>query len=312
MDKLDQKLIIELQKYSRQSNRQLAAFLNVDEATIKRRIENLESSGDVIFTALVDLKDFGYPIHCFFSLQVNHNKWSEIGEKLCKLPFLHFISFCVGFADISIRGDFTSIEHLKNFIESDLGAMDGIERIETAIEYEEMKRTYYLIEDPRLLSPDQDRQIYQSGKKISISDMDRKLITCLQKNSRATLKELAEFIGVSQTTIHRRIKELSMSNVIHLTAISGMNSYNSSMKCHINIQTDPSEIRSIANSLCRYPEIIYIGLVSSPSQILIGVHTPSVLTFSDFMINELSKIKGILKLESLVHINVLKRTFTWI
>jgi len=305
MDELDQKLVVELQKNSRQSNRHLSEILEVDEATVKRRIENLVSSGDLIFTALTDLKALGYPIHCFCYLHVNHMKWKEIGNALCQIPYIHFACFCIGFANFFIRGDFSSIEHLKNFIENDLGKIAGIESVDTAIEYEELKRTYYRIEDPYLHI---ETPHFLGG--IIINEIDRKLISCLQINSRASLKELAHFVGVSSVTVHRRIKELTNSGLLQPTVIPGNIAYDSSMRCNISIQTEPSEVRPIAESLCTYPETVYVGLLSSPNQVFVGVHTPSIQDFSNFMVDKISKTKGILKIEFLVHLNLLKRTFT--
>ena len=48
MDQIDYNLIVELQKDSRRSNRQLARLLGISEATVRRRIKDLAPGGGYV------------------------------------------------------------------------------------------------------------------------------------------------------------------------------------------------------------------------------------------------------------------------
>ena len=129
MDILDRRIIALLQKDPRQSNRRLAQYLNIDEHTIKKRIENLVSSGTVILTVLPNLKQLGYSFRVFMLLDVDHSKFEEVGKQLCQMPEIGFVGYCIGFTKFYVRGDFTSTHSLSQFSREKLGGVQGIKCI---------------------------------------------------------------------------------------------------------------------------------------------------------------------------------------
>jgi Lrp/AsnC family transcriptional regulator, regulator for asnA, asnC and gidA len=142
MSDLDHRIIIELQDDPRQSNKRLAMTLGIAEATVRRRIENMISSGNLMLTALPNLKMFGFPTHVYIVLRSERSKFNDVGEQICQIPNLRFVSHCIGGADFFIRGDFPSVDALSDFVVNDLGMIKGILKIETMLEYKQFKRTH--------------------------------------------------------------------------------------------------------------------------------------------------------------------------
>jgi Lrp/AsnC family transcriptional regulator for asnA, asnC and gidA len=306
MDDLDRRLVIELEKNPRQSNRTLAKNLGVSEATIRKKIDNLTSSGTIMLTAIPDLKRLGFPVRAFILLRVDHAKLNEICEKIRESTKFWYVCCCVGYADIFTRGEFSSLAEIADFIKHDLSKIHGIQHIETLVEYEEIKRTYSRIgccESPKkrnAQSPD-----------YKISKIDYLLIKHLQKDARASQKQLASSIGVSETTINRRIKELVDSNLIDLTAIPNPHIIGFSIR-YILLQTRPDMTGEAISRLEKFPQVDYIGLVSGPAQILMGLHDTSAEYISYFITNELIKIDGIIRVDILNFLQAIKLNYMWI
>ncbi|MFC1917225.1 Lrp/AsnC family transcriptional regulator [Chloroflexota bacterium] len=307
MDELYLRLIAELQIDPRKSNTWLAKSLGIAEATVRRRIEHLVSSGTLILTALPDLKKVGYPTHVLIGLQVEHSRLNEIAEQLCYLPSLRLVSTCTGFTDIFLRGDFTSTEALADFITGYLGNIPGVRHIDTMLEYKEIKRTHGRIENSQIA-----RMTASQTGDITISETDRRLINQLQKNARAPFKELAYYVGLSESTIYRRIKELVGSGAIELTAIPNGAKIGYPVRGHVEIEAEPPEISHVAEFIAQYPQVSYVGLFSGPVPILIGTHSSSPEELDDFTRYELKKIEGITRVTTLITLKVLKHAFTWL
>jgi len=307
MDELDRKLIEALQNNSRQSYTQLAKAVGVVKSTARRRLEKLISSGDIIPTALPNLEKFGYSIHTLIGLQVDRQKITEIAEQLCHCSSIRMLNTCTGFSDIFFRADFKSKEDLTDFISDYLGKLNGIAKINTMLEYKEIKRTHNRIE-----FSSRNRMKTLRKDDFIITDADRQLIVKLQKNSRIPLKELAKDMQMSESTIHRRIKVLVNSGAIELTAVPNFTKIGYTVTCIIGIEVELSKIHDVAESLSRYSNVNYVGLYSGPMPIIVGADAFSDTMISNFVSNELLKIAGITRVSTLVSLNVLKRTFTWL
>ena len=300
---LDRKILEELRKDSCQSIKTLAKSLGATENTVRRRIDLMESSGDLLFTVLPNLKKLGFPIRAYILLHVNHLHLNDISNQLCKMPCLRFVSHCIGFADLYARGDFTSLESMSDFIHDELGTISGISKIDTKLVCKELKREYrYITASPKEFQ----------GVNIGIDKIDYDIISSLQKNARATLKELSDKIGVSDATIHRHIRNLVNSGTIEFRAIPSGPAIEFVAESFIGIQTELPQTTKVANILTQYPQVRYVGYTTGPIQILSGVHAPSTENLSEFVTKELIRIKGITGIETLTYMKVLKQTFTWI
>jgi len=310
MDVLDSKIVAELQKELRQSNRQLAESLNVDEHTIKKRIENLVSSGAVVFAALPNLKRLGYGTRVFFILEVLPQKFEQIGKQLCDIPQLGFVSYCAGFTKFYVRGDFTTIGTIAKFIKDDIGKIQGINTIELIIELEQLKSMSTEL-TRKAHSQSFGTTEYQTGD-IDIGQIDRHLIYELQKNARASLKELAYAVGVSPMTIRRHIKYLIKNQTIDFTAIPNTGTLGYPVLSFARIKTEPTRTGYVAESCVQYPQVHYVGITAGPTQVLITLHGNSHNEISEFLSRELSKTDGIIAVDSFVFLEVMKQTFTWI
>jgi DNA-binding Lrp family transcriptional regulator len=306
MSSLDHRIIIELQNDPRQSNKRLANSLGIAEATVRRRIDNLISSENLILTALPNLKMFGFPTHVFIILRSERSKFDEVSAQLFRIPNLRFISHCVGGADFFIRGDFPSVDALSDFIVNELGKIPGISKIETMLEYKQFKRTH------DRLGISQLTKTSAPHTNIVITESDHQLIRQLQKNARATLKEIATHVGVSEATIHRRIKELVKSGAIEFTAIPDETRDTHILHTIISLRIELALIPQVAEAITQYAQVNYIGLVSGPNQLLVGMHAESTEDLLTFVTQEISKINGIISLESLTLLKVIKQKYTWL
>ena len=307
LDELDNKLLLELQRDPRKSNARLAKSLGIAEPTVSRRIEHLVSSGGIIFTALPDMKWFGFQTSAYIGLKINEPaKIPQITEQLCQSPDLRAVSSCEGYADLFVAGDFKSDEALADFITEYLGKIDGISHIDAMVELKHVKQRTF----GRIDSRDMKRNITRR-EDVVVDDIDRRLILELQKDCRAPLKKLARAVDMSEPTVHRRIKHLIASGVIELTATAYSKSTNS-IRGFLAIEADMSKLLRVAKSIGRYPEVEFVGIFSGPSQILVGIRASSREQLSDFTTQVLAKTRGVVRISWMIYMKLLKQNFSWL
>ena len=307
MDILETKLISELQINPRKSNRSLAELLDVDEMTIKRRIDKLVSSGTIILTVLPKLDKLGYPFCSLMLIDVEHTKIMEIGKQLCQLPYVGFVGQSLEYPQFFIRCDFSSIKSMIEFSEEYLSNIEGITNIESMFEYQRIKGVFLHECNAQIT-----RTIATRTEVISMNQKDHDLIIALQNNARISFTELALLTGMSETTVTRRIKSLMQSGIIEFTAIPSAVALGLPVTCKIRVQTRSSKAINVAEAIAQYPQIYYVGLISGPAPIIFTLNSPSMEAASDFVNFELAKIKEIKDVYSFSHLNVLAQTFAWL
>jgi Lrp/AsnC family transcriptional regulator, regulator for asnA, asnC and gidA len=266
MDELDHKIVKELQINPRISYANLATSLGTSEATISRRIEHLISSGTVVFTALPDMKRFGYPIRVYIGLRVERPSiLTEITKQICQFNQVRFICSCEGFEDIFIRGEFKSNEDLNDFIINHLCKIDGISNIDTMIELQQIKSsTFGRTEIQKVNNINTPPTIHD------IDEIDRRLVIELQKNCRTPANKLALIINMDESTVHRRINKLISSGAVILTVTPNIGKATYSSTGFIFVEAELPEIASVADALAIYHECTLVGIYSGPVRILAG------------------------------------------
>ena len=307
MDEIDRRLISQLRINPRQSNKELAKSLQIDSATVQRRIGKLISSGAMILTVFPDLKMFGYACRVFMLVQADHSELRKIEKFLCNSTCLRYVSQSVGDADFFIRGDFPSIEKSAHFVVESLAKIPGITNIETMLVYEELKRSFIPVRPPQPAA-----ETLPSTKSITINQNDRDIILLLQKDSRVSLKHLAEKIGLSKTTIHRRINDLVAMGAIKFAIMPDDDKFGFPERCNLRIRTAPEKIRQVAETISKYDYVDTVALISGPTQVWAGIQAPSVKHLLDYVKQDIREIDGVIRVDSMTFLHVLKNNYTWL
>jgi len=126
IDGLDMKIIRALQGDARKPIVQIAKAVDANEATVRRRINKLLSSGIIErFTVVLDYHKLGRVIKAFIGLRVEPAKLKVIAEHLAKHPDTQVVYRTSGDTDIVTEVIFEKMEDLNVFLEQELN-LDGI------------------------------------------------------------------------------------------------------------------------------------------------------------------------------------------
>jgi len=145
-----------------------------------------------------------------------------------------------------------------------------------------------------------------------MDELDRGLITELAKDARQSSAELSRKLGVSETTIRRRIQHLEENGTITFTATLNPAKLGYSISAIIALEVELGSIDKISESLALCPNVRYVSLCTGNHDIFIGTWFHSSGELTQFVKDYLAKVPGIRKSETFVILDVKKDEVGWL
>ena len=133
MDTLDVQLIDLLMKDANVSSTWLARQLNISSSTVRRRVNTLLEQDIIRIKASPNLEKFGLPVVAFISFEVSHEKIKSVLKALSSYPHAAWVGATSGLFNVRTVWWVSSTDELYRLLESEIGKIDGIVRIETSI-----------------------------------------------------------------------------------------------------------------------------------------------------------------------------------
>ncbi|OJF92544.1 Lrp/AsnC family transcriptional regulator [Alkalibacterium sp. 20] len=128
-DQIDFKIIQELSKDARKSVAKIANEIDINERTVRRRIEKLIDDNTLRITTIVDPSSFGYNAIADINLKVDEAVYDEFVEDCKANPNVCYIATGWGKANLSIETRFLDNDDMYNFINKTLPETNGAEVI---------------------------------------------------------------------------------------------------------------------------------------------------------------------------------------
>jgi len=144
MDKIDRKIIRELQQNARLTNQELSSRVNLSPSPCLRRVRLLEEAGILKgYTALVDQEAYGLPITAFVSVRLVQQTEATITQFEHGIADLDEVVECYlmsGTQDYLLRVLSASLKDYEVFIRDTLTRIPGIGALETHFAFGQVKQ----------------------------------------------------------------------------------------------------------------------------------------------------------------------------
>jgi DNA-binding Lrp family transcriptional regulator len=128
-------------------------------------------------------------------------------------------------------------------------------------------------------------------------EVDRALLTLLQKDARRTNKELSEAVGVAQSTCLERIRNLRARGVITgYRAEVDPAAVGRSIRALISVRLRPkttASVRAFQYDILAQPETLSVFTVSGADDFVVEVAVPDVMHLRDFILDRITSRKDV-------------------
>lgn len=260
IDKIDKKIIYELDRNARRSVNKIAKKLKLKRETVSYRIKQLEKNKIIKgYYTLIDYSKLGYIlIRLYFKFQ---DTTLEIEKEIID----YLVSLKSTLTVYKIEGDW---DLAMGFLVKSLDEFDKIYRefqskyrkfihshnITVFLEYKHFFRNYLVDEKLR------DYSSYSTGnaEKINFDKKDIEIIKILAENAKIPLLDIANKLNLTSMAVRYRIRQLADKKVIlaYRTLIDYSKLGYGYYKIDLDIE-DISKLKQLQNFIKQHPDIIY-------------------------------------------------------
>ncbi|QDO95433.1 Lrp/AsnC family transcriptional regulator [Formosa sediminum] len=137
---------------------------------------------------------------------------------------------------------------------------------------------------------------------IKLDAIDFKLIEALQKDSKQSIKQLAEGVNLSITPVHERIKKLESSGVIHgYTAIIDYSKLGKTLivYCQVTLTTHQDEpFRKFEAYVNTLEDVIEANYIAGTYDVLLKILLNDMNEYQEFILKRFSKMTIVSHIQS--------------
>jgi Lrp/AsnC family transcriptional regulator, leucine-responsive regulatory protein len=136
----------------------------------------------------------------------------------------------------------------------------------------------------------------------ALDAIDRKILKLLQSDSRATMQELADKVGLSVSPCHRRVRLLEERGVItRYIATVDQKSLGLHVSVFISIKLarqKEEDLNRFAEAISKWDEVLECYLMTGNRDYLLRVVAADLSSYEAFLKNKLTRLDGIASIES--------------
>ncbi|MFC3675318.1 Lrp/AsnC family transcriptional regulator [Ferrovibrio xuzhouensis] len=136
----------------------------------------------------------------------------------------------------------------------------------------------------------------------TIDTIDRKILRALQADSRLTMQELADRVGLSVSPCHRRVKLLEERGVISgYIARVDQKALGLPVSVFISIKLarqKEEDLDRFAAAISAWEEVLECYLMTGPRDYLLRVVAADLASYEAFLKNKLTRLDGVASIES--------------
>jgi Lrp/AsnC family leucine-responsive transcriptional regulator len=136
----------------------------------------------------------------------------------------------------------------------------------------------------------------------ALDAIDRKILGLLQTDSRMTMQELADRVGLSVSPCHRRVKLLEERGVIsRYIATVDQKSLGLHVSVFISIKLarqKEEDLNRFARAISKWDEVLECYLMTGNRDYLLRVVAADLSSYEAFLKNKLTRLDGIASIES--------------
>ncbi|HLE07524.1 MAG TPA: Lrp/AsnC family transcriptional regulator [archaeon] len=286
LDSIDAKILFELDRNCRQSQKQIAKRVGATRNIVIHRIKKMEEAGVVKgYYTLIDFSKIGYSmVRVYLKLQ---NTTDQTENKIT--DFLVKEKSTMTVYKTSASWDIAFVYLVRSLAEFDSLWMNFLKRFKPYIKekiitlfygYVHYSRNYLIPEKLR----DYSEKITGGSLPLSLSESDLKFLRIIAADGKISLLEISKSLGMTPTAIKFKMRSLEKKGVIlAYRAIVDLNKLGYE---YYKIDLDLANVSArdqIRKFLCAHPNVVYEDITFGGSDLEFDLEVKSSEEFENFM-----------------------------
>ncbi len=299
----DLAIIDELQRDARQPLTTIAARIGTSEASVRRRVRALVDADVIAITAVADPRVFGLHALAWLGLSVEAARVEAVAEALVELPQIDYAVITSGELNVMAEAACATLDDLYALVLS-LRRLPGVLRTET-FPYLRLLRQNF--EWNRAAGGESSTvRALPSGE---LQPLDVSIIRALQRNGRASFRELGASLGISERLLSARYSELAEGGAVRVSAVVNPRNLGWKALAWLGIHlAGGADFEQVAGRLAGVAGVSYLVVASGRYDFMAEVvcRTPDDLLAT--LSGPIGSIEGVASVEIFPYLRLLYRT----
>ncbi|MET8080309.1 Lrp/AsnC family transcriptional regulator [Streptomyces sp. NPDC005303] len=308
VDAVDQQLVKLLVADGRAGYAELGARVDLSGDAVRERLKRLIADDVIQVIGSVSPATVGLDSFALVGITVR-GPVLPVARALAEIPEADLVVQTTGMFDIIVELVCRDDQELLRVLDESVRVIPGVLTC--------MAMQYLSVEK---YAPEGSQQLLVGGGRPSIAtsagtreefdDSDRALIAVLQRDGRATFKELAEQSGVPYASARRRVMRLLERGVVRIVTITNQLLYGRRVQAGVGLRVQ-GPIPDVVHALRQIDEVEVVAATTGPYDLLLEVSCASRADLYHLTGTALRQIAGITSTETFSYIDIHKLPYTW-
>ncbi len=211
LDSLDLAIFRELQRDGRAPFVAIAKRLGVSEAHVRRRTARLIDDEVLSITAVADPKVFGIDCMAWLAILADWRQATSVAAALVSLPEIDYVVQTAGEFNVMAEAACRSSQDLYRLL-AKIREIPGVQLTETAPYLNLLCQQFQW-------SLNGNSQAVRAGGDSQLDSLDIDILTQLHRDGRASFRNIALSLGVSEKTVSTRVARLMRGQALQVIAV---------------------------------------------------------------------------------------------
>lgn len=144
-----------------------------------------------------------------------------------------------------------------------------------------------------------------------VDDVDRAIIRALQRDGRTSNTKIGRALGLTETTIRKRIARLTSEGLVNIVAVPTPRGVGMTTSAIIGISVDLARLHSLADRLIALPEVRYLGMSTGRYDLIMEAFFTDQEHLLEFTSQQLGELPGVRQVETSLILKVAKFSYEW-
>ena len=256
--------------------------------------------------ALTDMQAFGYRNMVFAKIRVRSGLLMAVADELSRLPDVIAVSVCTGRFDVVATVLARDHDDLSRTVGVDIAAIKGVDaiRCELAVDVMRYDSRWALLRAPEL--PTQ-----ASVPTDAVDELDRSIISLLQRDARSSNRRIADALGVSEGTVRIRIRRMEEERLIRIQAVSDIAAFGIGAHAFVGIEVSGGKVATVAERLLRCDELSALIRTIGDFEFVGFLAATDRDALISVIVSQIAQVPGVRRTEVSESWRTTKHAYTW-
>jgi Lrp/AsnC family transcriptional regulator for asnA, asnC and gidA len=150
-----------------------------------------------------------------------------------------------------------------------------------------------------------------SGEPVELDDIDRQLVSALQRDGRRPFSKLAAEIGIGESVARYRVQRLERAGILQIVGIADPLKVGFDLMALIGVRVVPGRIKDVATSVSMLAETSYVASLAGAFDLVVEVVCRDTAHFTHLLTQQIHHVEGVVSTESFLIMEIHKMAYGW-